>query len=83
VWLAGELRDLAMDTLSERRVSDIGLFRPSYISGLMEDHISKRKDNSFQLWGLITFFIWYDLFVKRRGASAPEPLRALDEARSS
>jgi asparagine synthase (glutamine-hydrolysing) len=76
VWLAGELRELAMETLSERKVSDMGLFRPSYVRALMDDHMSKRKDNSFQLWGLVTFFIWYDLFVKRRGAPAPAGAQA-------
>jgi asparagine synthase (glutamine-hydrolysing) len=69
IWLAGELKELALDTLSEARAKDMGLFSPSYIQSLLNEHFSRRKDNSFQLWGLITFFIWYDLFVKSRGRS--------------
>lgn len=71
VWLGGELRELAMDTLSEKNVRDMGLFRPAYVKRLLDEHLSMRKDNSFQLWGLITFFIWHDLFVTRRGACVP------------
>lgn len=71
VWLGGELKDLATDILSEKNIKDMGIFRPEYIRGLLDDHLSLGKDNSFQLWGLITFFIWYDLFVKKRGSRAP------------
>jgi asparagine synthase (glutamine-hydrolysing) len=67
VWLAGDLKELALDTLSESKIKEMGLFIPSYIQSLLNDHLSRRRDNSFQLWGLITFFIWYDLLVKSRG----------------
>lgn len=71
VWLVGELKELALDTLSDTAIRDMGLFRPSYIRRLLDDHLSRRKDNSFQLWGLVTFFIWYELFIRKRGRAAP------------
>jgi asparagine synthase (glutamine-hydrolysing) len=71
VWLAGELKELALETLSEAAIEDMGLFRPSYVRALLDDHLSRRRDNSFQLWGLVTFFIWYDLFIRKRGMAAP------------
>ncbi len=70
VWLRDELKELANETLSGQRIADMGLFRPDYVRGLLGEHLAGRRDNSFQLWGLITFFIWYDLFVKGRGAHA-------------
>ena len=71
VWLAGDLKELALETLSEKNTRDMGLFRPAYVRRLLENHLARRVDNSFQLWGLMTFFIWYDLFVKDRGLSVP------------
>jgi len=70
-WLAGELRDFALSVLSEERIRDMGIFRPAYVKRLMEDHVARRRDNSFHLWGLITFFIWHDLFIRNRGRERP------------
>jgi asparagine synthase (glutamine-hydrolysing) len=58
-WLAGPLRDLAHDVLSERRIREEGLFRPEYIDQLLREHEERQADRRKELWTLLTFELWH------------------------
>jgi len=57
-WFKGELRDLLLDTFTEQRVRDGGLFNYSEIHQLLGDHFSGRRDNRKPLWTLLIFELW-------------------------
>jgi asparagine synthase (glutamine-hydrolysing) len=57
-WLAGPLRDLAHDTLSERALADGGLFRPAAVARLLAEHERGRADHRKPLWTLLVFELW-------------------------
>ena len=59
-WLGGELKPLVLEMLSEERLKKQGLFDPTYVKGLLDDHFSKRADNRKPLWTLLVFQMWYD-----------------------
>jgi asparagine synthase (glutamine-hydrolysing) len=59
-WLRGPLVPFAREVLSPERVRAQGYFRPETVSRLLDDHIAGREDLSRQLWGLLTFTLWYD-----------------------
>ena len=70
-WLRGELEPLARDLLSPDRTRTQGYFEPQAVTRLLEDHVARRRDNSRQLWGLISFSLWAE--HTSRSAAALEP----------
>ena len=57
-WFRGVLRPLMEETLSAENVLATGLFRYEPIAKLMRDHVERRANNGYQLWGLMTLFLW-------------------------
>jgi asparagine synthase (glutamine-hydrolysing) len=57
-WLRGPLRPFLEDTLSPEAVKQTGLFRPEAIAGLIQDHMGRRANFGFHLWGLMILFLW-------------------------
>jgi len=57
-WLRGPLRDLLMSTLMAGVAEHAGLFRPSTIENLLRLHMERRANLGYQLWGLMTLFLW-------------------------
>ena len=57
-WFRGILRSLLVDTLSEEAVEASGLFRWPYVRRLLDDHLQRRANLGYHLWGLLVLFIW-------------------------
>ena len=57
-WLRGPLRPFLEDTLNPEAVKQTGLFRPEAIAGLINDHMGRRANLGFHLWGLMILFLW-------------------------
>lgn len=57
-WFKGELRGLLLDTFTEQRVREAGLFNYPEIKKLLDDHFSGRVDNRKPLWTLLVFELW-------------------------
>jgi asparagine synthase (glutamine-hydrolysing) len=64
-WLCGELRDLMLELLSEKRLKKQGIFNPSAVRRLVTDHLAHRVDNRKKLWNLLIFQLWWDSFGAR------------------
>jgi asparagine synthase (glutamine-hydrolysing) len=61
-WLRKELRFLMEDYLREEVVRRTGLFHFPTIGSMITDHLSGRRDTSWQLWNLIVFQYWYERY---------------------
>ena len=73
-WLAGPLRDLVEDTLSERRLREDGFFRPQAVRRLLDEHYARQRDNRKLIWTLLIFQLWHDALkrpVSCEDAAAP------------
>jgi asparagine synthase (glutamine-hydrolysing) len=57
-WLRGPLRPYLEDTLSRAEINRNGLFRPEAIEGLKRDHLDRRANLGYHLWGLMILFLW-------------------------
>jgi len=57
-WFRGALRPLLEETLSADAVGQMGLFRPSAIRQLVDDHLQGRANLGYHLWGLLVLFLW-------------------------
>jgi asparagine synthase (glutamine-hydrolysing) len=70
-WLRGDLAPFARDVLSNETVTRQGLLRPEAVIRVLDDHISGREDLSRQIWGLLSFTLWFDRYAREpAGAGA-------------
>ncbi len=65
IWLMGELRDFAFDHLSPPQIQRMGLFKPELVVQLLNEHISGKRDNSHQIWGLLCLSLWWQQFISQ------------------
>ena len=78
-WFRGVLRPLLLDTLSEEAVSASRLFRWSAMDGLLRQHLERKANVGYHLWGLLVLFLWMrkwkvELPVNGNLELFPEPL---------
>ena len=57
-WFRGPLVPLLLETVTPEAVRTTGLFDPGFVAGLISDHREKRINAGYQLWGLLTLFLW-------------------------
>jgi asparagine synthase (glutamine-hydrolysing) len=73
-WFRNGLRSLLLDTLSESRIRQQGIFNPTEVTRLVDEHLRGSKDNRKQLWTLFIFQLWYEHYGA--GLSSPSHERA-------
>ena len=50
-----------------------GFFRPEAVARVLDAHVSGREDLSRQLWGLLSFTLWYERHVERAAGDVRVP----------
>ncbi|MDQ6758483.1 MAG: asparagine synthase (glutamine-hydrolyzing) [Acidobacteriota bacterium] len=65
-WFRNALRPLLLDTLTRTAVEESGLFHWKTVEKLIDDHMERRANLGYHLWGLLTLFLW----MKRWGIQA-------------
>jgi asparagine synthase (glutamine-hydrolysing) len=69
VWFRGGLRELFADTLLSTSCLTRGYFQPAFVRRLVQEHVTGKRDHSFQLWQLVVFERWHRLYVDRDAQS--------------
>ena len=77
-WFRGPLQNLLLDTLTDGAIKRSGLFYPTKVWGLVRDHLDRRVNAGYPLWGLVTLFLWMD-----RWKISGQPSRSIQPARVS
>ena len=57
-WFRGVLQGLLMDTVTPEAVRATGIFDARAIETLIRDHMERRINAGYHLWGLLTLFLW-------------------------
>jgi asparagine synthase (glutamine-hydrolysing) len=57
-WFRGVLRPLLLDTICEESIASTGLFHWSAINRLLHDHLERRANLGYHLWGLMVLLLW-------------------------
>ncbi len=52
------VKSFVLDWLSESIIKERGFFNHEYIAQLIDDHMSKRKNNSHRMWALLVLELW-------------------------
>jgi asparagine synthase (glutamine-hydrolysing) len=82
-WFRGVLRPLLLDTLSPEAVSASMLFHGSAVDCLIRDHLEKKGNFGYHLWGLMTLLIWmrrWNIQLAPEVTKIPDPLSQALEA---
>jgi asparagine synthase (glutamine-hydrolysing) len=57
-WFRGPLLPLLKETLTPEAVRGTGLLNADFTARLINDHVDRRTNAGYQLWGLMTLFLW-------------------------
>jgi asparagine synthase (glutamine-hydrolysing) len=57
-WLRGPLRSLLVDTLHQGSAEYPELFRPEVLHRHLQDHLERRVNIGYHLWGLMILLLW-------------------------
>jgi len=57
-WFRGVLRTMLLDVLNPDAVRQSRLFQPSAVERLIADHLERRANFGYHLWGLLILFLW-------------------------
>ena len=63
-WLLTGLRDLSSELLSPERMRQGGIFDPAFVTKLLVDHRSGRRDNRRLIWTLMVFELWRERWLR-------------------
>lgn len=83
-WFRSSLKPLLLDTLTPRAVEQNGLFHPAAIDQLLKNHLERRANLGYHLWGLVTLFLWmrrWDIQTAPAREEVSTPLHAVTYSR--
>jgi len=82
-WFRGVLKPFLLDTLGEDAVSSGKLFRWSAVERLLREHLERRANWGYHLWGLMVLLIWmkrWRIDLPSAVTTLPKPLVEVPEA---
>ena len=62
-WFRNDLRDFLKNTLLSATALKRGYFKAGSVEKIVNEHLSKRGDFSFQLWALLMLELWHRRFI--------------------
>jgi asparagine synthase (glutamine-hydrolysing) len=78
LWLRGEMRDFAYDTLTGPTARQRGLFDPKYVHGLLDRHMAG-ENWAYWIWALLMLELWFRMWIDAKDAfahvAAPRSMR--------
>ena len=57
-WLRGSLRPLLLETLNAQAIQETRLFHREKVEWLIREHMERRANLGYHLWGLLILFLW-------------------------
>jgi asparagine synthase (glutamine-hydrolysing) len=57
-WLRGALKPLLLDTVTKEAVEATGLFSWPAVERILNDHLARRRNWGYHLWGLMILLLW-------------------------
>jgi asparagine synthase (glutamine-hydrolysing) len=66
-WLRTDLRDMLGDLLAPERVRARGLFNPTVVEELKQEHLNGARSHSDRLWTLMITELWMQQYLDGQG----------------
>ena len=81
-WLRGPLRPFLEETLSPQAIRQTGFLRPEAIERIRQDHMQRRANFGYHLWGLMILFLWMKHWNIQTSGELSLPLGAQESVSS-
>jgi asparagine synthase (glutamine-hydrolysing) len=76
-WFRSSLKDFLMETMNERTVTESGLFEWQGVNEILRQHLERKSNLGYHLWGMMTLLLWMKRWKITLGArKAPSRLEA-------
>jgi len=62
-WFKGPLREFVEEELSEKNIKTIPELQPKVVRKVIDDHMSRKFDNSFKIINLLVLVNWHKTFI--------------------
>ena len=79
-WLRGPLRALLLDTLNTEAIESSRLFRAPVIQNFIRQHLERRGNFGFHLWGLMILFLWMKKWQMQAGPISVTQVESFEKA---
>ena len=66
LWFRDELREMALDVLSESHVKRIGILNPRTVSQMLDEHLQGKANHKDTLWSCFVFVLWYQNWIEMK-----------------
>ena len=63
-WMRNELKEMIMTVLLEPRTMQRGYFRPEGVRQILNEHFTRRRDQSGRIWRLLMFELWHRNYLE-------------------
>lgn len=70
-WITEELKDIAMNVLSESNLNKSDYFNPEYIEHILKHYKKSQTYYNRQFWSLFGFVIWHRVYIDGDNISNP------------
>jgi asparagine synthase (glutamine-hydrolysing) len=85
-WLRRELKPLLLEVTRGEALARSGLFRRQAVQALVAEHLDRRRNLGFHLWGLMVLLLWMERWQIRSPLEIreiPEPSPLLSVSRTN
>ncbi len=65
-WFRGDLKNFLIDTVLSKSAIGRGYFDEAFLKEMVDQHIGKKKDFTFQLWALLMLELWHKKFFDNK-----------------
>jgi asparagine synthase (glutamine-hydrolysing) len=76
-WFRTVLKPMLLDVLTPAAIRQSGVFQSGAIERIVNDHLQRRANYGYHLWGLLTLFLWMRRWQVRAGALPRSSARVL------
>ncbi|HEX6497263.1 MAG TPA: asparagine synthase-related protein, partial [Acidobacteriaceae bacterium] len=70
-WLRGHLKPLLLDTLNQKTIEETGLLRWAPVELIIRQHMQRKANYGYHLWGMLMLFLWIRQFKIHAGQEVP------------
>lgn len=71
-WLRNHVRNLTLQLLSRASIESAGLFNYDYVDSLVQRHLNREEYNLNKVWALLTFQLWYEIYINQNREYIPK-----------
>jgi asparagine synthase (glutamine-hydrolysing) len=62
-WFRNDWRAYFTDVVMSKKAIERGYFKKEFIAGLLDEHVSGKRDHGYRLWALLMLELWHKVYI--------------------